>query len=146
MPTLPPAFLTPKNFQNKSNGSAQIGATDTSEKWRTLAAWATVLLRAANQSKPPDGLARYADILRCKILCKNSWELADKEAMKKLLDVTDMFNGQRLRDSECLAYLLQVATANAQKIEGQVQQERNRNIPLMRGSCYSSFSLIPLIK
>ena len=103
-----------QKFQNKGKTSEHSGATETYEKWRTLAAWATVLLRAANQAKPPNGLARHAHVLRGKILCKNSWKLADKEATKSILEITDKFNGQTLSDTECLAYLVKVATANAQ--------------------------------
>ena len=36
--------------------------------------------------------------------------------MKTILEVTSKFSSGKLKDAECLAYLIKVATANAQRL------------------------------
>ena len=97
-----------------------------SGKWRTMASWATVMLRAAKQKEPPRGLVRHAQILRGKFLSQHSWKTADKAAFAQMLEVTAKFNDERLKDPECLAYVIKLATANAQWSEAQVKNERDK--------------------
>ena len=75
---------------------------------------------------PPHGLVKHADILKEKILRDDSWKPADKEAMRKILETTGMFSVDKIDDTECLAYLRKVATANAQNLEERTKRERGR--------------------
>ena len=80
-----------------------------------------------NQTKPPSGLVRHAEVLRGKILCKNTWKTTDKAPMAGILEITNKFNNLRLSDPVRIAYLVKVATASAQKTEELIKQERNKN-------------------
>ena len=119
------------SFVNKpptyGRGSEHEGASDASSKWRTLAAWATVLMRETNLSEPPDGLKRHARELRAKILCKNSWKISDKSAMKDMHDLVDKLDSEKLKRKDCLSYLIKLATRYAQDVEDQTMHRRNKD-------------------
>ena len=86
-----------------------------------------MLLREASQSTPAQGLVKHASDLCTKILKNQTWKLSDKEAMKEFTELTKLLDDDRLRDKECLGYLVKLATQNAQRIETQVKAERNKD-------------------
>ena len=92
-----------------------------------MAAWATVLLREASQTAPSDGLVRQAKELRKKILNTDTWTIANKDALKGILDLTATLDEHRLRDKDCLGYVIKIATRNAQEVEERVTAERKRD-------------------
>ena len=47
--------------------------------------------------------------------------------MKSILEVTNKFSSSKLKDVECLAYLIKVATANAQRLEEQTKLIRKKS-------------------
>ena len=116
-----PSFV--QQFPSQGRSSEHNGATDVSEKWRTMATWASVMLRAANQSAPPAGLLNHAKQLRGKLLSSHSWKVGDKTALKDLLDTIAMLDEQRLQDPTCLTYIIKYATARAQHVENRFKSE-----------------------
>ena len=99
-------------------GSQHDGASEASAKWRTVAAWATVLMRALSLSSPTQGLKAHAEEIRIKFSTKHPWKLTNNVLEKELVDFCANFNDERLDNKECIAYLIKYATARAQILEG----------------------------
>ena len=96
-----------------------------SEKRRLLSTWATVLLRAANVAAPTDRIKRQASELRAEILCRNTWKLANKQAMETL-ELTAKLDLNWQQNEECLGYVVKFTTRNAQNKENHVVYARKK--------------------
>ena len=115
-----------QKFPMHSKGAAEEGASEASVKWRTIATWATTLLREANLSDPPPGLTRSAKELRAAFGRRYTWKIGNIEAMDEIISFTEQLTGRRLHNKECLAYVIKFATRQAVFQEAKVKAARSR--------------------
>ena len=112
--------------QNAGRASKHAHSSAPADKWRTMGAWATTLLRTNGASTPSPGALDFAKILVDKFSSSRTWTTADKPASAELTNFAMRFSRQQLADTKQLAYIVKVSNAMAKHLDEVTGQARRK--------------------